>query len=233
MTHYKIISLFSCAVILLGSATHVYSQPVEDLPEINNQPEKKIEFTENPCPNPREALSETPNDLQIIQEDITRFNLCLQRAQLLSRLNILAEENSETINSSLNKKLETVAGGFQPAQMPALTIPQVTAPQMPSPELFNDTNTESLQQQDDTVAPVVPVTPPVIEEPKEYGNWSISTIEGTGGALVATLIDVDGNIARVKTGNIIPDTEIKVSKVSQTNVHITENEETAKLKWKQ
>ncbi len=47
----------------------------------------------DPCPVPQVALSDTPADLAKIQSDIDRYALCVERAQLLQRLNDLALEN--------------------------------------------------------------------------------------------------------------------------------------------
>jgi type IV pilus biogenesis protein PilP len=51
----------------------------------------------DPCPVPQVALSETPNDLAKIQADIDRYALCVERAQLLQRLNNLALENGQNM----------------------------------------------------------------------------------------------------------------------------------------
>lgn len=47
----------------------------------------------DPCPDGIQALKTTPDDLSKVQADIDRFTLCLERAQLLKRLNDLAVEN--------------------------------------------------------------------------------------------------------------------------------------------
>ena len=53
----------------------------------------------DPCPDSIEALSATPDDLSKVQADIDRFTLCVERAQLLKRLNDLALENQDDLQS--------------------------------------------------------------------------------------------------------------------------------------
>ncbi len=52
-------------------------------------------FALDPCPVPKVALSQTPADLARVQADIDRYALCVERAQLLQRLNDLAAENNK------------------------------------------------------------------------------------------------------------------------------------------
>jgi len=177
---------------------------------------EEITFTENPCPAPQKALSETPNDLKIIQEDITRFTLCLQRAQLLSRLNDLASDNIESIDSSLDQKLESIASNFAP--MPALEMPAL-------PPIENNNQIMT----DETFSQPEPAPEPVME----HKNWTINTIKGSNGVLIANISDADGNVLNVRTGDKIEDTKINVVKVTQTSVNIRESKESAKLKWSQ
>ena len=177
---------------------------------------EEITFTENPCPTPQKALSETPNDLKIIQEDITRFTLCLQRAQLLSRLNDLASDNIESIDSSLEQKLESIASNFAP--MPALEMPAL-------PPIENNNQIMT----DETFSQPEPAPEPVME----HKNWTINTIKGSNGVLIANISDADGNVLNVRTGDKIEDTKINVVKVTQTSVNIRESKESAKLKWSQ
>lgn len=201
--------------LTLGGQTHAQipgsasdKNTLEGLPPIS--------FTENPCPDPRQALSETPNDLKIIQEDITRFTLCLQRAQLLSRLNDLAVDSVETINSSLDEKLEEIASSFASAPMSAMEM-------QPMPSIGNSANDELMPMQ------AAPEPEPVFEHP----DWTINTIKGIGGVLIANISDIDGNVVNVKSGDKIEDTEIRITAVTQTSVKIREDSESTKLKWSQ
>jgi len=184
--------------------------------EETNTQSNAVEITENPCPDPRRALSETPNDLKVIQEDITRFTLCLQRAQLLTRLNELAEDNIDTINSTLDKKIETMAANMAPMPMPQIELPEI-------PEIDVDTETNNPE----------PTMIQPIPEPMEYTLWTVNTIKGVGGVLVANITDINGNVLNVKSGDKIEDTNIVITNVTQTSVKVREKNESAKLKWSQ
>ena len=157
---------------------------------------------EDPCPQPRAAYSETPSDLKVIQEDITRFTLCVQRAQLLERLNALALENTETINSALDKSIENIASEFAPA-MPEMA--NVSAPPLPE------------------VAQPEPATP--------QSSWRIQDIMGQSGTLKAVLINSQNNMVSVKKGDSLPGNNSKVLSVSATDVEISQNGQTTKLMW--
>lgn len=186
--------------------------------DLNIDAVSQVSFTEDPCPEPQKALSETPNDLKIIQEDITRFTLCLQRAQLLSRLDELASKSIETIDSSLDEKMETIVSNFAPVIIPAnaLTIPAI--PSMP-----NNTVEETMQP-----------SPQFQPEPIfDYLNWTINTIKGVNGVLIANLSDANGNVVNTKTGQKIPNTDITIMAINQTSVRVREGNKAAKLKWSQ
>jgi len=188
----------------------------------SNTPNDPVEITENPCPDPRRALSETPNDLKVIQEDITRFTLCLQRAQLLTRLNELAEDNIDTINSTLDKKIETMAANMAPMPMPQIELPEI-------PEIDIDVDLSDTIESD-TPEPMMAQPMP---EPMEHSLWTINTIKGVGGVLVANITDINGNVLNVKSGDRIEDTDIVITSVTQTSVKVREDKESAKLKWSQ
>lgn len=225
MSNFKIIYFLFLMSAGFVSISNAQTPDSPTIPLSNDlQDETVLDFTENPCPDPKRALSETPNDLKIIQEDITRFNLCLQRAQLLSRLNDLAAENLETINSTMDEKIQAMVGSIEPVVMP---MPQPPIPDMPQIDDMTQTGASS------EPLPMTPVEPvaPIIEYESEF--WSINEIKGIGGVLVATIEDSDGNIARVKNGDTIPDTEVKIVNVTQTNVHVRDNKEAIKLKWNQ
>lgn len=219
-------AFFSSALLLLSfqANAQIPGSISLDLPPV---PEETMEVDdetlfENPCPEPKQALQNTPNDLTKIQEDITRFNLCLQRAQLLARLNDLASQNLDTINSTFDEKLESIAAEFQAMPMPTIPVPMPSAPvQQPSP---NDNKTAS--QAPATPAPMMAPEPVV-----EPISWKISEIKGIGGALTAKLMSEDGLIAQVRQGQTIPDTEIFVSKVTQTSVHVRREGERKQLGW--
>ncbi len=231
MRMHKLTYFLLLLLISIGVTTTAHSQLPNFLADSMSsdddstlQDETVLDFTENPCPEPKRALSETPNDLKIIQEDITRFNLCLQRAQLLSRLNDLAAENLETINSTMDEKIEALVGNIEPVVMP---MPQPPIPDMPKIDDMTETGASSEPL---PMTPVEPL-PPTVQYKSE--SWSINEIKGVGGVLIATIEDLDGNIAQVKNGDTIPDTEVKIVNVTQTKVHVRDNKEAIKLKWNQ
>ena len=165
-----------------------------------------VSLNKDPCPQPKTAYSETPNDLKVIQEDITRFTLCVQRAQLLERLNSLALENTSTIDSALDASIENMASQFSPS------ITNVQAPAMPI--------TTSLQNE-----------PAYEQELTQQTTWLIHDIKGQQGALTATLVNDQGHLVNVKKGNSLPDKISKITSLSATEVIISKDGQTTKLLW--
>jgi type IV pilus biogenesis protein PilP len=170
----------------------------------NNTDENFNEFSnrnEDPCPQPRAAYGNTPNDLKIIQEDITRFTLCVQRAQLLERLNSLAIENTDTIESALDDSIESIASEFAP-QLPditAPTLPDIMPPQQPSAAISSSL-------------------------------WAIKDIRGQDGSLTATLVN-SGRLVNVEKGDTLPDNDGEITTISATEVAIVKNGRTIRLGW--
>ncbi len=170
----------------------------------------------DPCPEPREAMGNTPNDLKKIQEDITRFNLCLQRAQLLNRLNDLAADNIDTINTTLDEKLMAAAGNIE---MPELPPMPVSAPAMPQNSVSSETKPAT-------------ATAPMFDDVASMGAmWSVREITGRGNALVAVLVDDMDNLIRVRRGEKIPDSDMIVQSVSPTGVSVKNNDKVSELNW--
>jgi len=189
------------------------------LPETNTDTEMQ-KMLENPCPEPKTALRNTPSDLTKIQEDITRFNLCLQRAQLLARLNDLAADNLETINSTFDDKLNSIAEQFQAMPMPSIPVPTpvVSKSVKEEKELNNNVSPPPAPVQ----API-PMAAPI--------DWKINKITGISGVLTASLANNEGLVVQVKQGQRIPDTEIMVSKITQTSVHVRRKDDKKQLGW--
>lgn len=194
------------------------------------------------CPEPRTALSETPDDLARIQEDITRFTLCVQRAQLLERLNELAQANIETIDTALNL---TVGGDEDGNAVPGIMPPMgnqgtgsVSPPSIPSipADLFaDDTDDSAGSQQSSSVnlggsAPLMGVS---ARSSANSSDWKIREITGSDGKLSAQLIDSVGTLARVSQGDTMPDDSGIVSTITNTRVDISKDDQTQTLKWVQ
>lgn len=212
------------AIMVCGLTTpnaHAQEASVDNPPEIISpdiMPEKETEessviltSTADPCPEPKAALGETPNDLKLIQEDITRFTLCLQRAQLLDRLNDLATQNLDGIQTSLDEKIKNNFGDImQPAMLDNIPFPDIAS--------ANDT---------------MPVSnDAVISSPEpEAPEWFVSDIMGKDNQLKAKLIDINGNIVYVSKSEKLPNSEIKVKSISSTDVKITDNGNDKILMW--
>lgn len=182
----------------------------------------RIETTKNglnatdSCPEPKKALARTPDDLAKIQEDITRFTLCVQRAQLLERLNALAESNIETIDSALNLTVnQTESGNAVPGIMPSFPVPQMSesAAQM----LVDD--------EPDYYAPTPSASVPYASE------WRIRDIRGKGGQITAQLVNDQGVYLKVMQGETLPDNGGEIATLTNTSVRVRKNGETQSLKW--
>jgi hypothetical protein len=209
---------FAAFIALIGSSSVMAQIPGSVSIPSEEELSDTIDFDgTDPCPEPRQALGNTPNDLKKIQEDITRFNLCLQRAQLLNRLNQLAAENLETINSTLDEKLMGVVGNVE---MPELPPMPVEAP--PLPVNANNGGAPSGQQ---TAQQLVPA--PMAVSP----TWSVREVTGRGGDLTAVLVDGMDNLVRVKRGDKLPETETIVQRVTPTNVSVLKDGEVNQLSW--
>lgn len=77
----------------------------------------------DPCPDSIEALNTTPDDLSKVQADIDRFTLCVERAQLLKRLNDLALENQDDLQNlpAVDPVFQIVPITFDPSLQPEET----------------------------------------------------------------------------------------------------------------
>lgn len=183
---------------------------------------------DNPCPEPKKALASTPDDLARIQEDITRFTLCVQRAQLLERLNELATANIETIDSALNLTVSSqMDGNAVPGIMPNIPMPQL--PESISNMLeddagdFNDMPRQNSGGSSSSSSSASETMPP--------SAWRIRDIQGTGGKMVARLVNRDGVFLKISAGESLPDDGGKVTAVNRTGVIIGDNGQTQSLKW--
>lgn len=139
---------------------------------------------QDPCPLPSAAVMETPDDLAKVQADIDRFTLCMERAQLLQRLNELALENQEALmgyspdnpGMKLDKK---------PADLPDFKKPAAAESSPPA-------------------LPVLGGAMPKTEEPPAVG-WTVVSVFGSGGNLQARISSPEGSIEQVRTGDTLSD----------------------------
>lgn len=164
----------------------------------------------DPCPLPSDELSRAPDDLAKVQADIDRYTLCMERAQLLQRLNDVAMENQEKLNQSSGVNTGNPGmqlGGNTP------TMEDIRAQIMGSiaGEQFGD-------------APAQTAPAP--------SEWTIIRVTGASGGLAAQLGKSDGTLARVMAGDSLPDGS-QVNSVSATSVSITQDGERKELRWHQ
>ena len=222
MTKYLFLSTF---MVSLSCGFMAQAQPVNpipgaaDFPELTASEIATVEPTimatssKDPCPEPKASLAETPNDLKLIQEDITRFTLCLQRAQLLDRLNDLSKQNMDGIQTTLDEKIASKFGNTMPSDF--LANP-------PFPELSSVGNeTDAIQNMPIAAAPA----------PQDVSEWFISDITGKNGQLEAKLIDESGNIVYATTGQTLPNSEIKIKSITMADVKILDNDKEKTLNW--
>lgn len=158
---------------------------------------------DDPCPQPRSAYENTPDDLKAIQEDITRFNLCIQRAQLLDRLNTLALESAKAMNTALGNNIVTTP------KMPVISVPALPESSVISP--------------DDTMNEPTPS--------RSTSAWRIQDINGMNSRLSATLVNSRGTSIDVHEGSTMPDNKTTVAKISTNGVTLHQNGKDVPLKW--
>jgi hypothetical protein len=151
-------------------------------------------------------MNETPDSLSKIQEDIDRFKLCVERAQLLDRLNTVVAKNIDTIDSVILQPapapmmpamdggtsgglMEGLFGGGQQGQTAPPPVNEAALEQASEDPLFGDD------------APIEETEEAEPEDPV----WLIREISGKSGALQANLINSRGALARVRQGDVLPD----------------------------
>lgn len=248
--------IFRCCLVLclLFGMSNAHAAPgsrswSDDAPQTNDAPPQQIpgqqtgtnptvasptqgnNATNDPCPEPRQALGSTPDDLARIQEDITRFTLCVQRAQLLERLNELAKANIETIDSALNlvatplnnQQLTSGTQGQGNSIMGDIPVPAL--PDSISQMLQDDASDEAMNQQ-------VSTERPARERRRTQGSaWRIRDIQGSGGNIHARLMDDQGTILKVSQGDSLPDDGGRVSSITNSFVRVTQDDESTNLRW--
>jgi type IV pilus biogenesis protein PilP len=163
----------------------------------------------DPCPEIGQALSQAPDDLSKIQMDIDRFTLCVERAQLLKRLNDLATENEEALLGL-------------PSDNPGLQLG--TEPQNPPLPTFDRSAINPAPQEE----PLPEVEEPPLPIPEN--KWVIVNIFGAGQTLSAKLIRADRTLAQVKPGDSLPD-GARVNAITPTSVTLQTEDGEEQLDW--
>lgn len=165
----------------------------------------------DPCPAPAQDLSSAPDDLAKVQADIDRYTLCMERAQLLQRLNSIANENQEALNKSSGMTIEN----------PGMKLPEILSleqRQANIAEAFNKNNTGNNLSGDISAQPI------------DSGDWVIMRISGRASELGAKLAKSDGTITEAKTGDMLPDGSSIVS-ITPTSVTIQDDNSKRELLW--
>lgn len=179
----------------------------------------------DPCPEPKRSLQETPDSMSKVQEDIDRFKLCVERAQLLDRLNTVVAKNVETIDSVILKPAPApmlmpgmqggtdglmggLFGGGQDGQ---------TAPPPVDEQALIQSNNDMGQE-------------PEIEPEPEDPVWLIREISGKSGSLMANLVNSRGALARVRQGSVLPD-DSRVIEITPMTIKIKKEQEILELDW--
>lgn len=173
----------------------------------------------DPCPAPQAAATGTPDDLAKIQEEIDRFTLCVQRAQLLERLNETALKNQAS---------EDVALGFGPMTAGIAAPQQNALAPLPASALAGADVTPIAATGQPVPAAAQPAAAPKQESPAP--QWTIREISGSGSNVYAKLVSPEGDEVRVRSGAKLPDGKVVV-RVSPSGVTVREGKGTKSLEW--
>lgn len=165
----------------------------------------------DPCPMPSDELARAPDDLAKVQADIDRYTLCMERAQLLQRLNDVAMENQEKLNQSSGVG----------SSNPGMQLGGTNAPSMEDmrAQIMGSVNSQLLEG-----GGAQQPAPPSSDE------WMIIRVLGASGGLSAQIGKTDGTLARVREGDTLPDGS-SVNSVSATSVSITQDGKRKELRW--
>ncbi len=202
--------------------------PVLDSPVAQRQPAGGGSATFDPCPAPQDAIGSSPDDLAKLQEDIDRFTLCVQRAQLLERLNETALKSEAAADLALG--LAGSVPGIPDAQTNGL------AP-LPASALAGadvsplDTTKQGAPVPDDSKASTpAPQAEPEPAEPPS-APWTIREIYGSGPDIQAKLLSPEGDENRVREGSKLPDGKGTVVRITPTGVTVRIGSDTKELNW--
>lgn len=178
---------------------------------------------QDPCPTPRQIKNNRPDDLAKVQEDIDRFALCVQRAQLLERLNESAERASQTVDSALGfvppaasaALPQAGGGGNMMPPLPAAAMAGFDVSPMPQTSQNNASGQtasaagNAASHSAGTEKVEVSVDVKVSESPKEAApakpSWTIREIFGSVTDMQARLLSPEGSEVLARQGTRLPD----------------------------
>ena len=182
-----------------GSAISDYTQSRDT---IMNTDASKI------CPEPRDALLNSPDDLSKIQEEITRLNLCVRRAQLLERLNSLVLKNLETIDTAIEANF-------------SLNVPEIDLPSLDDIQIEALASSQSVPSSNTSAS---------IEDVRE-SEWFIQDIKGGRSDMQAILVDKNNNVLRASVGTKLSGDAGIVESITAAGVQVKSPSGTVRLKW--
>jgi type IV pilus biogenesis protein PilP len=183
--------------------------------------------TFDPCPAPKDAIMSSPDDLAKVQEEIDRFTLCVQRAQLLERLNETALKSEIATDAALGLG-GSVPGlpnpqenGLSPLPASALAGADVS----PTSDSRSDDVPEDDKESESPSASVAEeVAPP-------SAPWTIKEVFGSGADMKAKLVSPEGDEARVAEGTKLPGGKGSVVRITPSSVTIRIDGHTKDLDW--
>ncbi len=195
----------------------------------------------DPCPAPDKAVSSAPDDLAKVQEEIDRFTLCVQRAQLLERLNESAVKSEEAYDAALGLTppagaVPGLPGAQQAAGLPPLPDSALAGADVtPLPASANGSNgsageakpsgTDTADKGDQGNGGDTASAP---EKPKD---WTIREISGSGSRMQARLLSPEGDEVKVHEGMKLPDDSGVVVRIAPSGVQTRKGKSSKSLDW--
>jgi type IV pilus biogenesis protein PilP len=187
----------------------------------------------DPCPTPA-SISKAPDDLAKVQEDIDRFTLCVQRAQLLERLNESLLKNQQSSDMALGLGGMPGVAGAQRAGSPGL---------MPLPANALAGADVAPRAPGAGMAPAKAPSAPAVQAPAEKQAeakaepempampWTIREIYGAGTGVEAKLVSPEGDEVKAKSGMKLPDGKTTVVRVTPAGVTVKDDKGVKPLDW--
>lgn len=166
----------------------------------------------NLCPEPQEALNNVPASAEKLQADIDRYALCVNRAELLMKLEEIKNKDMGMSMSGMS-----LPGGMAPTPL----TPEQTALLMgeqPGAPMNMDASSAAPAREEEE------------EEKEPVDVITVNDIRGVNGELMARVKDQDGNIATVGVGDKLTDGS-EITAISATQVTVRRNGETTRLEW--
>lgn len=189
----------------------------------------------DPCPTPRAAKSERPDDLAQVQEDIDRFTLCVQRAQLLERLNDSAGRMAESADTALG-----FGGMAAPASLPkGGAMPPLpsgalggldVAPKAAPAASSSSTTTTSVSTSSNVTATTTEATQAKPDVEDDTVRYSIREIFGPVTDMQARLVSALGDEILVRQGTALRDGAI-VTTITPSGVSVRSKGGVKTLEW--